>query len=59
MDKEPVVDYLKAVAKHSEETRPLDEEVVLPEQAGAPVVDYEIVADKWKEEKGRMNREKP
>ncbi len=57
MSKEPSVDYQSAVTNYSEVNRiGKDEPVVLPEHTGMPVVDYEAVAEKWKEEKGRMYR---
>lgn len=57
MKKEPVVDYLDAVARFSRELSPSrDELVVLPEPAGDQVVDYMAVSERWKEERARMFR---
>ena len=52
MKKEPVVDYMDAVAQFSRELRVSgDEKVVLPESAGEQAVDYMTVSDLWKEVK--------
>ena len=57
MKKETVVNYLEAVAQFSRELSPSrDEQVVLPEAAGEPVVDYIAVSEKWKEDQARMLR---
>ena len=57
MEKEPVVDYLDAVAQFSRELSPSrDEKEVLPEPAGEKVVDYQAVSEQWKEVKARMLR---
>ena len=57
MSKEPVVDYLDAVARFAAEERVgKDVDVVLPEPAGEQVVDYLAVSEKWKEEKVRLSR---
>ena len=57
MSKEPVVDYMDAVARFAAEER--DTRVapaVMPEPAGEQVVDYLAVSEKWKEEKVRLLR---
>ena len=57
MSKEPVVDYLDAVARFAAEERDARvDPAVLPEPAGEQVVDYLAVSEKWKEEMVRLLR---
>ncbi|MBR3334533.1 MAG: hypothetical protein IKG23_09610 [Clostridia bacterium] len=57
MSKEPVVDYLDAVARFASEDRDARvDPAVMPEPAGEQVVDYLAVSEKWKEEKVRLMR---
>lgn len=57
MSKEPVVDYLDAVARFAAEERDANvDPAVMPEPAGEQVVDYLAVSEKWKEEKVRLMR---
>ena len=57
MSKEPVVDYLGAVARFvAEDPDARVDPAVLPEPAGEQVVDYLAVSEKWKEEKVRLLR---
>ena len=57
MKKEPVVDYMDAVAQFSRELRVSgDDQVTLPEPAGEKIVDYQAVSDLWKEVKAGMLR---
>ncbi len=57
MSKEPVVDYLDAVARFAAEERDTRvDSAVMPEPAWEQVVDYLAVSEKWKEEKVRLMR---
>lgn len=57
MSKEPVVDYLDALARFAAEERDVRvDPAVMPEPAGEQVVDYLAVSEKWKEEKVRLMR---
>ena len=57
MSKEPVVDYMDAVARFAAEERNTRvAPAVMPEPAGEQVVDYLAVSEKWKEEKVRLMR---
>lgn len=58
MHKEPVVDYLDAVARFDREERASRDsrsvDVLLPEAAGEQVVDYLAVSREWKDDRGLM-----
>ena len=50
------VDYLDLISRAAAEDRAeRDQETVMPEPAGEPVVDYLAVSKAWKEERGWMD----
>ena len=58
MSKKPVVDYMDLIARAAAEERAeRDQESILPEQAGARVVDYMAVSKAWKDQQGRMEHQ--